>query len=187
MRCMHQNTAGQSLWRFLIDRDIQRNRRAADCMPGSDPADESPGVIARLSQVGHGPTIDLKSADEIDPDRTASRQLLDPARKCDRGVHGGPRQHIGAPGKVYRQARHPMTNFRRPRSAPPATGRSGTGRKAGMALRSSRAAPSRWKPAAAYPAILTACNSPEESLSNALLPTSSQSPVGPLGLRFGRT
>jgi hypothetical protein len=70
-------------------------------------------------------------------------------------VHGGPRQHIGAPGQVHGQARHPMTNFRRPRSAPPATGRSGTGRKAGMALRSSRAAPSRWKPAAAYPAIPT--------------------------------
>jgi hypothetical protein len=43
-------------------------------MPGSDPADESPGVIAPLSQLGHGPTTDLKSADAINRDRTASRQ-----------------------------------------------------------------------------------------------------------------
>ena len=73
-------------------------------MPGSDPADESPGVIAPLSQFGHGPTTDLKSADAINRDRTASRQLLDPARKCGRGVHGGLRQHIGAPGQVHGQA-----------------------------------------------------------------------------------
>jgi hypothetical protein len=46
--CVHQNTAGQSLWRFLIGRDIQRDRRVADCMPGSEPTDESPGVIAPL-------------------------------------------------------------------------------------------------------------------------------------------
>ena len=74
--CVHQNTAGQSLWRFLIGRDIQRDRRAADCMTGIDPAEESPGVIAPLSQLGHGPTTDLKSADAIDRDRTASRHLL---------------------------------------------------------------------------------------------------------------
>jgi hypothetical protein len=42
-------------------------------MPRSDPADESPGVIAPLSQLGHGPTTDLKSADAIDRDRTASQ------------------------------------------------------------------------------------------------------------------
>jgi endonuclease/exonuclease/phosphatase (EEP) superfamily protein YafD len=48
----------------------------------------------------------------------------------------------------------PMTNFR-PRSATPATARSGTGRKAGTALPLSRGAASRWRPAAAYPAIPT--------------------------------
>src|ERR1700730_2015155 len=45
--------------RFLIGRDIQRDRRAADCMPGSDPADESlctrstppkPGAVWRHSR-----------------------------------------------------------------------------------------------------------------------------------------
>src|SRR5258705_13903177 len=40
-----------------------------DVTQESDPADESPGVIAPLSQLGHGPTTDLKSADAIDRDR----------------------------------------------------------------------------------------------------------------------
>src|SRR5690242_10357037 len=41
-----------------------------------------------------------------------------------------------------------MTNFRPPRSALPVTARSGTGRRAGTAWRSSPAAPNRWRPAA---------------------------------------
>src|SRR6266446_8515391 len=88
------------LWRFLVGGGIEQHRRTADCMPGGDPADESPGVIAPLSQLGHGPTTDLKSANAINHDRTASRQLLDPARQRGRGVHGGTRQHIGASGQV---------------------------------------------------------------------------------------
>ena len=88
------------LWRFLIGRGIQRYRRAANCMPGGNPADESPGVIAPLSQLGHGRATDLKSANAINRDRPASRQLLDPARQRGRSVHGGARQHIGASGQV---------------------------------------------------------------------------------------
>jgi hypothetical protein len=72
-------------------------------MPGGDPADESPGVIAPLSQLGHGPTTDLKSANAINHDRTTSRQLLDPARQRGRGVHGGAREHIDASGQVHGQ------------------------------------------------------------------------------------
>ena len=77
---VQQNTAGQSLRRFLIGRGIERHGRTADRMPGGDPADEGPGVISPLSQLGHGPTIDLKSANAINHDRAVSRQILDPAR-----------------------------------------------------------------------------------------------------------
>ena len=94
------NAAGPSSWRFLIGGGIQRHRRAADCMPGGDPADESPGVVAPLSQLGHGRTTDLKSANAINHDRPVSRQLLDPVRQRGRSVHGGTRQHIGASGQV---------------------------------------------------------------------------------------
>jgi hypothetical protein len=44
------NAAGQSLWWFLVGRGIQRHRRAADCMPGDDPADESPGETSDESR-----------------------------------------------------------------------------------------------------------------------------------------
>jgi hypothetical protein len=70
------STIGQSLQRFLVGAGIERHRRAADCMPGGDPADESPGVIAALSQLGHGPTTDLKSVNAINRDWT-TRQHID--------------------------------------------------------------------------------------------------------------
>src|SRR6516162_7680093 len=70
-------------------------------MPSSDPADESPGVIAPLSQLGHGPTTDLKSANAINRDRTVERQLSDPLRQRGRSVHGGTGQHILASGQVH--------------------------------------------------------------------------------------
>src|SRR5262252_2341292 len=91
------------LRRFLVSRGIQRHGRAAYCMPSGNPADESPGVKAALSQPGHGRATDLKSANAINRDRPASRQLLDPARQRGRSVHGGTRQHIGASGQVPRQ------------------------------------------------------------------------------------
>src|SRR5499427_837221 len=91
------------LRRFLVSRGIQRHGRAAYCMPSGNPADESPGVKAALSQPGHGRATDLKSANAINRDRPASRQLLDPARQRGRSVHGGTRQHIGASGQIPRQ------------------------------------------------------------------------------------
>src|SRR5437899_3818204 len=69
-------------------------------MPGGNPADESPGVIASPPQFGHGRATDLKSANAINRDWSVSRQLVDPARQRGRSVHGGTRQHIGASGQV---------------------------------------------------------------------------------------
>ena len=72
-------------------------------MPGGNPADESPGVIAPLSQLGHGRATDLKSANAINRDRPVSRQLLDPTRERGGSVHDGPRQHVDASGQVLGQ------------------------------------------------------------------------------------
>ena len=69
-------------------------------MPGGNPTDEGPGVIAPLSQLRHGRATDLKSANAINRYRPVSRQFLDPARQRGRSVHGGTRQHIGASGQV---------------------------------------------------------------------------------------
>src|SRR5215471_9757567 len=82
------------LWRFLIGGDIQRHRGAANGMPGGNPADESPRVVAPLSKFGHSRATDLKSANAVNRDRPLSRQLIDPALQRRRSVHGGTRQHI---------------------------------------------------------------------------------------------
>ena len=78
---------------------------------GSDPADESPGVIAPLSQLGHGPTTDLKSADATDRDRTASRQTLDPARSAAGAWMVAPTSISVRRGQVHGQARHTDDKF----------------------------------------------------------------------------
>jgi hypothetical protein len=96
----HHNIARQFLQRFLIDRGIKRHGCPANCMPSGNPADESPGVIVTLSQLGHGPTTDLKSANAINRDRPTSWQPLDPARQHPMSVHCGTRQHIAASGQV---------------------------------------------------------------------------------------
>src|SRR6516165_138053 len=88
----------QFLWRLLVRRGIQRNRRA-----GRNSADENPGVIASPSQLGYRGATDLKSANAINRDRSASWQLLDPTRQGRMGVHGGTRQHIGASREVLGQ------------------------------------------------------------------------------------
>ena len=56
---------------------------------------------------------------------------------------------------VFRSSGRPTRSFRPPRSARPVTARSGMGRRAGTAWRSSPAAPRRWRPAAACRAIPT--------------------------------
>ena len=73
-------------------------------MPGGNPADESPGVVTPLSQLGHGRATDLKSANTINHDRPLSRQLFDPAGQRGGSVHGGTRQHIGASQQIPGQA-----------------------------------------------------------------------------------
>ena len=73
-------------------------------MPGRDPADESPRVIAPVSQLGYGLTTDLKSANAINHDGPVARQRLDPLRQRGRSVHGDTGQHVGASGEVLGQA-----------------------------------------------------------------------------------
>jgi len=86
--------------RFLVGGGIQRHRRAPNCVPGRNPADEGPGVIASPSQLGYRGATDLKSANAINRDRSASWQLLDPTRRRRRSVHGSTRQHIGASREI---------------------------------------------------------------------------------------
>jgi hypothetical protein len=73
-------------------------------MPSGNPADESPGVVTPLSQLGHGRATDLKSTNTIDHDRPLSRQLFDPAGQRGGSVPGGTRQHIGASRQIPGQA-----------------------------------------------------------------------------------
>src|SRR5438132_14161105 len=64
------------LLRLLVGRGVQRDGGAANCMPGGNPADESPGVIAPFSQLGHGRATDLKSANAINRDRRSRGSSL---------------------------------------------------------------------------------------------------------------
>src|SRR5215469_4259386 len=73
----------QLLWCLLTGGCIERHRRAANCMPAGDPAHESPGVIAPLSQLVHGRTTDLKSTNAINRDWPASRQLVAPTSSAE--------------------------------------------------------------------------------------------------------
>jgi hypothetical protein len=51
LTCLAQlKIARQFLWRLLVGGSIERHRRTTDRMPGGDPADEGPGVIAPLPQ-----------------------------------------------------------------------------------------------------------------------------------------
>jgi len=69
------NIARQFLWRFLVGRGIQRHRRAANCMPSGNPADQSPGVIATLSQLGHGLATDPGTPSSLNKQTRASGSL----------------------------------------------------------------------------------------------------------------
>src|SRR5262249_778649 len=81
----------------LVGREVHRYGRAADSVPGGDPALDRPSVKALPPELGHGFAADLKSADAIHRDRPVARQVLDPARQGAWRVHLGTWQHVRAP------------------------------------------------------------------------------------------
>src|ERR1041385_6509812 len=93
----------------LISGKIHRDGRAADCVPGGDPALDRPGVEALTPQLGDGFAADLKSADAIHRDWPVARQVLDPARQGPWRVHLGAWQHVRAPWQVQNGKAHHHT------------------------------------------------------------------------------